>query len=77
MSCARAVRERHEHLSLLKSPSQPSRMIGLASFQLNRVAYIETLSNGPGNLVTKPFILKCWKSATSAATDFPPDNAPS
>jgi hypothetical protein len=37
-------------------------MIGLASFELNRVAYIQTLSDGPGALVTKPFILKCRKS---------------
>jgi hypothetical protein len=37
-------------------------MIGLASFELNRIAYIQTLSDSPGALVTKPFILKCRKS---------------
>jgi hypothetical protein len=57
-----ADRERHEHLSLHSERKQASRMIGLASFELNRVAYIQTLSDGPGALVTKPFILKCRKS---------------
>jgi len=57
-----ADRERHEHLSLHSKRKQASRMIGLASFELNRVAYIQTLSDGPGALVTKPFILKCRKS---------------